>query len=125
MFETEFIKQYFIKEVAGISLLQIEQLEEVILYNNYWDTSYTKYENRVGLTSKSKYIQDSQNVVLDFPFKDGILTASMTKEDNEEGYDDAFLNEIIEKDEVDRLFDKKILRNVKRYGDISSVVWKK
>lgn len=121
LFETEFIKQYFIKEVAGISLLQIEQLEEVILYNNYWDTSYTKYENRVGLTSKSKYIQDSQNVVLDFPFKDGILTASMTKEDNEEGYDDAFLNEIIEKDEVDRLFDKKILRNVKRYGDISSV----
>lgn len=121
LFETEFIKQYFIKEVAGISLLQIEQLEEVILYNNYWDTSYTKYENRVGLTSKSKYIQDSQNVVLDFPFKDGILTASMTKEDNEEGYDDAFLNEIIEKDEVDRLFDKKILRNVKRHGDISSV----
>ena len=40
----------------------------------------------------------------------------MTKEDIEDGYDDAFLNEVIEKDEIDRLFDKKILTNVKRYG---------
>lgn len=31
----------------------------------------------------------------------------MTKENTEGGYDDAFLNEVIEKDEIDRLFDKK------------------
>lgn len=43
----------------------------------------------------------------------------MTKEDTEDGYDDAFLNEVIEKDEIDRLFDKKILANVKRYGQTS------
>lgn len=116
LFEVEFIKQHFIKEVAGQKLFQIEQLEEAILYNNYWDTSYTKYENRVGLASKGRFLQDSQDVVLDFPFKDGVLTASMTKEDNEDGYDDAFLNEVIEKDEIDRLFDRKILANVKRYG---------
>lgn len=39
----------------------------------------------------------------------------MTKENNEDGYDDAFLNEVIEKDEIDRLFDKKIFVNSKRY----------
>lgn len=121
LFEVEFIKQHFIKEVAGHKFFQIEQLEEAILYNDYWDTSYTKYENRVGLTSKGKFLQDSQDVVLDFPFKDGVLTASMTKEDSEYGYDDAFLNEVIEKDEIDRLVDKKILTNVKRFGDNSSV----
>ena len=117
MFEVDFIKQHFIKEVAGQKLFQIEQLEEAVLYNDYWDTSYTKYENRVGLASKGKFLQDSQDVVLDFPFKDGVLTASMTKEDNEDGYDDAFLNEVIEKDEIDRLFDKKVFVNVKRFGD--------
>lgn len=117
LFEVAFIKQHFIKEVAGQNLFQIEQLEEAILYNDYWDTSYTKYENRVGLASKGKFLQYSQDVVLDFPFKDGVLTASMTKEDNDEGYDDAFLNEVIEKDEIDRLFDKKILINVKCYGE--------
>lgn len=115
LFEVDFIKQHFIKEVAGQKLFQIEQLEEAVLYNDYWDTSYTKYENRVGLASKGKFLQDSQDVVLDFPFKDGVLTASMTKEDKEDGYDDAFLNEVIEKDEIDRLFDKKIFVNSKRY----------
>ncbi|MEN0589602.1 site-specific DNA-methyltransferase [Kurthia gibsonii] len=117
LFKVEFIKQHFIKEISGNKLFQIDQLEEAILYNDYWDTSYTKYENRVGLASKNKFLQDNQDVVLNFPFKDGVLTASMTKEDNENGYDDAFLNEIIEKDEIDRLFDKKILTNVKRLGD--------
>ncbi len=117
LFEVDFIKQHFIKEVAGQKLFQIEQLEEAVLYNDYWDTSYTKYENRVGLASKGKFLQDSQDVVLDFPFKDGVLTASMTKEDNEDGYDDAFLNEVIEKDEIDRLFDKKVFVNVKRFGN--------
>lgn len=117
LFEVDFIKNHFIKEVAGQKLFQIEQLEAAVLYNDYWDTSYTKYENRVGLASKGKFLQDSQDVVLDFPFKDGVLTASMTKEDNEDGYDDAFLNEVIEKDEIDRLFDKKLFVNVKRFGD--------
>ena len=120
LFEVEFIMQHFIKEVAGQRMFQIEQLEEAILYNDYWDTSYTKYEKRVGLTSKGKFIVDNQDVVLDFPFKDAILTASMTKEDREDGYDDAFLNEVIEKDEIDRLLDKKILTNIKRYGNNSS-----
>lgn len=115
LFKIDFIKEHYIKEVAGQKLFQIEQLQDAILYNDYWDTSYTKYENRVGLASNGKFLQDSQDVVLDFPFKDGVLTASMTKEDNEDGYDDAFLNEVIEKDEIDRLFDKKIFTNAKRY----------
>lgn len=55
LFQTDFIKKHFIKEVAGQKLFQIEQLEEEVLYNDYWDTSYTKYENRIGLTSKGRY----------------------------------------------------------------------
>lgn len=117
LFEVDFIMQHFVKEVAGQKLFQIEQLEEAVLYNDYWDTSYTKYENRVGLASKGKFLQDSQDVVLDFPFKDCVLTASMTKENNEEGYDDAFLNEVTEKDEIDRLFDKKVFVNSKKYDE--------
>ncbi|MCT0085479.1 DNA methyltransferase [Lactococcus lactis] len=117
LFETDFIKQHFIKEVAGQKLFQIEQLEESILYNDYWNTSYTKYENRIGLASNGKFLEDGQDIVLDFPFKDGVLTASMTKEDTEDGYEDAFLNEVIEKDEIDRLFDKKIFVNSKRYDE--------
>ena len=103
LFKVDFIKQHFIKEVAGQKLFQVEQLEEAILYNDYWDTSYTKYENRIGLAFKGKFLEDSQDVVLDFPFKDG--------------NDDAFLNEVIEKDEIDRLFDKKVFVNSKRFDE--------
>lgn len=63
LFEVEYIKQHFLIEVAGQKLFQIEQLEEAILYNDYWDTSYTKYENRIGLTTNGKFLQDSQDVV--------------------------------------------------------------
>lgn len=115
LFEIDFIKNNYVKQVAGQKLFQIDQLEEAVLYDDYWDTSYTKYENRVGLTTGGRYLEDSQSVVLDFPFKDGVLTASMTKEDSENGYDDAFLNEVIEKDEIDRLFSTKILQNAFRY----------
>ena len=128
LFEVTFIKQHFIKEVAGEKIFQIEQLEEAILYNDYWDTSYTKYENRIGLASKGKFLQDTEDVVLDFPFKDGVLTASMTKEDTDSGYDDAFLNEVIEKDEIDRMFDKKIFTNIKKIdgtGETSTIEFDK
>lgn len=116
LFEIEYIQRHYLKEVAGYNIFQIEELEESILYSDYWDTSYTEYENRIGLSSKGKFIEDNQDVVLDFPFKDGVLTASMTKEDSKEGYDDAFLNEVIEKDEIDRLLEKKIFVNAKRYS---------
>lgn len=111
----DFIREHYLVELAGEKIFKVELLEEAVLYSDYWDTSYTKYENRVGLTSGGKFLADNEDVVLDFPFKDGVLTAAMTKEDNEDGYDDAFLNEVIEKDEIDRLFDKKIFVNSKRY----------
>lgn len=115
LFGIELIKKLFFKKIAGENVFQIDLLEQTILYSDYWDTSYTKFENRIGLTSGGKFIEDGQDVVLDFPFKDGVLTASMTKEDNDNGYNDAFLNEVIEKDEIDRLFDKKIFINTKRF----------
>ncbi len=115
LFGIELIKKLFFKKIAGENVFQIDLLEQIILYSDYWDTSYTKFENRIGLTSGGKFIEDGQDVVLDFPFKDGVLTASMTKEDNDNGYNDAFLNEVIEKDEIDRIFDKKIFINTKRF----------
>lgn len=56
--------------------------------------------------------------MLDFPYKDTVLKASMSKEDNgrdELKPDEPFLNEIIAQDEIDTLLDKKSLVNVKRY----------
>ena len=44
---------------------------------------YTKYSNKIGLysTSKGSYINNDTDVVLNFPFKDTVLEAGMSKED--------------------------------------------
>lgn len=62
LFEIDFIKQHYIKEVAGQKLFQIEQLQDAILYNDYWDTSYTKYENRVGLASNGNFCKTAKTL---------------------------------------------------------------
>src|SRR5699024_73483 len=59
-------------------------------------------------------------VVLDFPYKDTVLKASMSKEDTDKDDlrpDEPFLNEVIAREEIDVLLDKKILVNPKKYDE--------
>ncbi|WP_147566858.1 DNA methyltransferase, partial [Clostridium tyrobutyricum] len=66
-----------------------------------------------------KFIDECEDVVLDFPYKDTVLKAGMTKEDKQKedlSPIEIFLNETIAKDEIDVLFDKKIFKNVKKYN---------
>src|SRR5699024_2102126 len=79
-----------------------------------------KYLNKIGLTNNGKYLNEVSDVVIDFPYKDTILKASMSKEDNDKNDmrpDEPFLNEIIAKEEIDVLLDKKILKNVRKYDE--------
>src|SRR5699024_9121663 len=85
-----------------------------------WKDSFTKYSRKIGLTSSGKFIDESTDVVLDFPYKDTVLKASMSKEDTDKDDlrpNEPFLNEGIAKDEIDVLLDKKILVNAKRYNE--------
>src|SRR5690606_35130845 len=52
-------------------------------------------------------------------YKDTVLKASMSKEDTDKDDlkpDEVFLNEVIAKEEIDVLLDKKILVNAKKYS---------
>src|SRR5699024_2734510 len=72
------------------------------------------------LTAGGKFIEESTDVVLDFPYKDTVLKASMSKEDTDKDDlrpDEPFLNEVIAKEEIDVLLDKKILVNAKKYDE--------
>ncbi|EOU9780429.1 site-specific DNA-methyltransferase, partial [Escherichia coli] len=66
-----------------------------------------------GLTSAGKYISDSRDIVIDFPFKDCVLEGGMTKEDV--GINEVYYNEIIAQDEIDRLLSPKALTKIKKY----------
>ncbi|EGU4055046.1 site-specific DNA-methyltransferase, partial [Salmonella enterica] len=109
----EKIKSVYGTDIDGIFIFDFDRLCSLLKYKEYWANSFTRYRNKVGLTSEGKYLDYSSDVVLDFPFKDCVLEGGMTKED--QGKDEIYYNEIIARDEIDCLFSPKILNNAKRY----------
>ena len=98
----------------NVEIFKLNQFIEMFTYKEYWQDSYTKFENKIGLTAGGKFIDETADVVLDFPFKDTVLKAGMTKEDQKEA-DEPFLHEIIAKAEIDQLLEPKIFVNATKY----------
>ena len=98
----------------SVELFKLNQFIEMFTYKEYWQDSYTKFENKIGLTAGGKFIDETADVVLDFPFKDTVLKAGMTKEDQKEA-DEPFLHETIAKAEIDQLLEPKIFVNATKY----------
>lgn len=116
----EVLKENFTIDIAGNTVLQTNKLIDLLEADEYWQDSYTKYSKKIGLTAGGKFIDENEDVVLDFPYKDTILKASMSKEDTDKDDlrpDEPFLNEVIAKEEIDVLLDKKILVNAKKYDE--------
>lgn len=99
----------------SIEIFKLNQFAEMFTYKDYWEDSYTKFENKIGLTANNKFIDESADVVLDFPFKDTVLKAGMTKEDQKDT-DEPFLHETIAKAEIDQLLEPKIFVNATQYN---------
>ena len=78
---------------------------------------YTNFGNKIGLFSNKtgNFICNSPEVVLNFPFKDTVLEAGMTKEDSSR--EERFLHIEMDAKDIDTLEDPKVLTNFK-YIDI-------
>lgn len=98
----------------SVEIFKLNQFIEMFTYKEYWQDSYTKFENKIGLTAGGKFIDESADVVLDFPFKDTVLKAGMTKEDQKDA-DEPFLHETIAKAEIDQLLEPKIFVHATKY----------
>ena len=111
------IYKTYTETILGTEIFKLNQFIEMFEYKDYWEDSFTKYENKIGLTTGGEFLDESADVVLDFPFKDTLLKASMTKEDvaSSDDVDEPFLNETIAKPEIDELLEPKIMVNVKKY----------
>lgn len=99
---------------------------------NKINNSYTDYKNRIGLTDSKKFLKDTNDVVLDFPYKDCVLEGGQSTEEGTDTYfefsdkteqyeekqgkrKEIFFNSVLAHDEIDRLFDAKALTNWKRF----------
>ncbi|WP_066161767.1 site-specific DNA-methyltransferase [Aliarcobacter skirrowii] len=108
-------KKHFFTQIDDIYVLNQNKLIEFFTLNDYMKNgSYTSYTNKIGLIKKDNFIKKFDDVVLAFPHKDCVLEGGQTKDDDKKK--EVFYNEILSSDEIDRLFEPKVLTNIKRYS---------
>ena len=122
-------KNHFFKNISGNYNFLFDKFERFI-NSELLDNSYTSFKNRIGLTVDNRYIKDSKDIVLNFPFKDCYLSGGQTKDEGEEEYfyidksglkskkrkrKEIFFNKYIAYDEIDALLNKKAFCNFKKY----------
>lgn len=107
-------KEKFFVEVEGVYVLEQNKLIEFFMQKDYMkNNSFTAYTNKIGLIKKDSFIKKFDDVVLAWPHKDCILEGGQTKDEQKK--QETFYNEILSADECDRLFEPKVLTNIKRY----------
>lgn len=118
------LNEAFTEDIAGATILKINDIIQMLEVDEYWSNSYTRYTNKIGLSTNNRYLDEVTDVVLDFPYKDTILKAGMSKEDvSREDAEESFLNEIVAREEIDVLLDEKIFKNAMKYDkNVSSPV---
>ena len=107
------MKLHFFTEVGGALIFKREEFIEFIGGKYYLEDSYTKYRNKIGLAVDNSYIKENRDVVLNWAYKDCVLEGGQDREDAKQN--EVFYNEILASDDIDRLFDNKILTNFTRY----------
>jgi len=107
------IKAKFFDEIDGHLVFNFNIFVEYVSQKNFLDNSYTRFRNRIGLTVGGKYLRESRDVALTWPFKDCVLEGGQTKD--EERRKEIFFNEVLAQDEITRLFAPKVLTKFTRY----------
>ena len=107
------VKAKFFDEIDGHWVFNINTFIDYISNKNFLDNSYTRFRNRIGLNIDGKFLQERGEVSLVWPYKDCVLEGGQT--DEEKKRKEIFFNEILAQDEIDRLFDPKVLTGWKRY----------
>src|SRR5690554_1806154 len=113
LLKDEKAKKHFFTEVEGIAVFDKAKFQKFVSNKQFLPDSFTAFKNKIGLTANGEYLTEANEVVLDFPYKDCVLEGGQTKEDQKR--QEIFWNETLAPDEIDRLFEPKVLTNWKRY----------
>lgn len=110
----EYQNRHFFRDVDGIRVFDKVAFQKLIMNKQFLPDSYTAYKNKIGLTTDDgRFITDSREVVLAWPYKDCMLEGGQTKEEAKR--DEVFWNETLAPDEINRLTEPKMLTNFRRY----------
>lgn len=109
------IRAQFFTDVDEILVFDKVAFQRFISNKAFLPDSFTQFKNKTGLSVDDKYLGDSNDVVLSWPYKECVLEGGQTKED--QSRKEIFWNETLAPEEVDRLFSPKVLSNFKKYSD--------
>ena len=109
----EEVKAIFFDEIEGHWIFNHNTFIDYINTKNFFANSYTKYRNKIGLNIDDKFLRERGEVSLVWPYKDCVLEGGQTKEEDKRK--EIFFNEILAQNEINRMFDPKVLTNWKRH----------
>lgn len=103
----------FFSEIKNHWVFNINKFVDFIQDKDFLNDSYTKYKNKIWLNIDGKFLNERKEVSLVRPYRDCVLEGWQSKEDQKRK--EIFFNEVLAQDEIDRLFDPKVLTNWKKY----------
>jgi len=112
LLENSETKKQFFKDVAKITIFNIEEFVKFVSNKEFLPDSYTVFSQNVGLMIGDEYLKANKDVILAWPYKDCVLEGGMTKEDQKR--DEVFYNKTLAPDKIDRLLDPKAFTNFSR-----------
>lgn len=108
------IKAVFFQDVEGVIVFDKVKFQRFVSDTQFLGGSYTMFKNKIGLTDENgRFISESREVVLSWPYKDCVLEGGQTKEEAKRN--EIFWNETLAPDEVNRLTEPKVFSHFKRY----------
>lgn len=110
----ENIKKQFFQQVGNSLVFDKVAFQNFVSNKEFLPDSYTSFKNKIGLTSDRTYLTESKEVVLAWPYKDCVLEGGQNQEDQKR--DEIFWNQTLASDEIDRLFEPKVLTNFRKYN---------
>ncbi|MCT7883857.1 MAG: site-specific DNA-methyltransferase [Lactobacillus iners] len=113
LLSNEDVKETFFKDVQGTLVFDKQKFAWFMESKEFLPDSYTSYTNKIGLTHNGNFISQTNDVVLDFPYKDCVLEGGQDKDDQKRS--EIFYNETIVSDEISRMLAPKVFTNAKRY----------
>ena len=113
LLSNERVKETFFKNVQSTLVFDKQKFAWFMESKEFLPDSYTAYTNKIGLTHNGSFISQTNDVVLDFPYKDCVLEGGQDKDDQKRS--EILYNETIASDEISRMLAPKVFTNAKRY----------
>jgi adenine-specific DNA-methyltransferase len=98
LFQEKDLREKFFVKIKDVYVFKANDFR-FFMEENKIDNSYTAYKNRIGLTDGKRFLKDTNDVVLNWPYKDCVLEGGQS---TEEGIDTYFeWKETTYKDKLD------------------------